>query len=245
MRVGMSGNAFNLQGIQVNLNRILPIDNMNTNFDLLVFDWDGTLMDSAPEIVLSIQAACRDLSLPVPSNAAASHVIGLGLPEAIAALLPDLALSEYARFTERYRCHFLGQDREIPLFDGVAEAIYGLREAGYLLAVATGKGRRGLDHAMQYSGLASSFHASRCADECFSKPHPQMLLELMDELQVPAKRTLMIGDTSHDLQMAENAGVSGLAAGYGAHPIENLMTHSPLACLDNFSDLHHWLVVNA
>ncbi len=218
---------------------------MNNNFDLLVFDWDGTLMDSASVIVQSIQAACRDLSLPVPSDAAASHVIGLGLPEAIAALLPDLVPSEYARFTERYRHHFLGKDREIPLFEGVADAIKGLREAGYLLAVATGKGRRGLDHALQYSSLAGLFHATRCADECFSKPHPQMLLELMDELDVPAKQTLMIGDTTHDLQMADNAGVSGLAAGYGAHPIGNLAAYSPLACFDNFADLHRWLVANA
>ncbi|MHB9117000.1 MAG: HAD-IIIA family hydrolase [Burkholderiales bacterium] len=218
---------------------------MNKNFTLLVFDWDGTLMDSASVIVLSIQAACRDLHLPVPSDAAASHVIGLGLPEAIAALLPDLAPSEYARFTESYRHHFLGENREIPLFDGVADAIKSLREVGYLLAVATGKGRRGLDHALQYSGLGGFFHASRCADECFSKPHPQMLLELMEELGVPAKQTLMIGDTSHDLQMANNAGVAALAAGYGAHPVENLAVHSPLACFDNFSDLHCWLVGNA
>ena len=214
-------------------------------FDLLVFDWDGTLMDSAGSIVLAIQAACSDLGLPVPSDAAASYIIGLGLNEALAELLPGLSTSEYGQLVERYRYHFLSKDHEIPLFDGVSAAIQELSDMGFLLAVSTGKSRRGLDRAFAYTDTGKFFHASRCADESFSKPHPGMLLELMDELGVTADKTLMIGDTTHDLQMAINANVSGLGAAYGAHPKENLLALAPLDCLDNFSELHQWLKTHA
>lgn len=214
-------------------------------FDLLVFDWDGTLMDSAATIATSIQAAVRDLGLPVPSDDAARHIIGLGLNEAIAHLLPELDVSGYGRLVERYRHHFLSQDSDIPLFPGVSKAITDLRAAGFILAVATGKGRKGLDRAFRHTGLGDFFHASRCADESFSKPHPGMLQELMDEMCVTPDRTLMIGDTSHDLQMALNAGVPSLAAAYGAHSKESLLSFSPLACLDSFGDLNQWLVKHA
>jgi len=214
-------------------------------FDLLVFDWDGTLMDSTGAIISSLQAACRDLGLPVPSDEAASHIIGLGLNEALAELLPGLAPSEYGQLVERYRHHFLSQDHEIPLFDGVFDAIQALSEMGFMLAVATGKSRRGLDRAFAYTGLGKYFHASRCADEGFSKPHPGMLLELMGEMGTMPDKTLMIGDTTHDLQMAINAKVPGLGAAYGAHPKENLMALAPVACLDNFSDLNQWLKMYA
>ncbi len=218
---------------------------MPKRFELLVFDWDGTLMDSAAVIVSSIQSACRDLGLPVPDRAAASHIIGLGLNEAMQALLPDLAPSEYGRLVDRYRFHYLGRDEEIPLFAGVAESLMGLAEAGFVLAVATGKSRKGLDRALGYTGLAEMFHATRCADECFSKPHPQMLLELMDELGVGAGQTLMIGDTTHDLLMAKNAKVAGVGVGYGAHPQENLEALSPLACFSDYAALHGWLAEHA
>ena len=214
-------------------------------FSLLVFDWDGTLMDSAGAIVSSIQAACRDLGLPEASDARARHIIGLGMNEAIAELLPQLETADYPQFTERYRHHFLGQDQEIPLFPGVHAAISGLRDAGFMLAVATGKSRRGLDRALQHTGLGEFFQGSRCADESFSKPHPAMLLELMDEFGVAPGQTLMIGDTSHDLQMADNAGVASLAAAYGAHPKEGLQAFSPLACADSFDELALWLTTHA
>lgn len=218
---------------------------MPKRFDLLVFDWDGTLMDSAGVIAASVQAACRDVGLPEPSDERARHVIGLGLAEALAELLPDLTPAEYGRLAERYRHHFLSQDEAIPLFPGVAEAVAALHEAGFLLAVATGKSRRGLDRALMHTGLASYFHGTRCADESFSKPHPQMLLDIMDRFGVPPAKTLMIGDTSHDLQMAANAGVAALGAAYGAHPKSSLTAFSPLACADDFAELGRWLQTHA
>jgi len=218
---------------------------MSKQFDLLVFDWDGTLMDSAAAIVASIQAASRDIGVDEPSDQAARHIIGLGLNEAIAALFPDLIQADYARLADRYRVHFMAQDAEIPLFAGADETIRELHEAGFLLAVATGKGRRGLDRVLDHTGLRPYFHATRCADESFSKPHPQMLLELMERLGAAPDKTLMIGDTSHDLQMAQNAGVPSLGAGYGAHPREGLLEFSPLACADSFAELRNWLRENA
>lgn len=218
---------------------------MPKRFELLVFDWDGTLMDSAELIVASIQSASRDLGLPVPAPEAARHIIGLGLNDALAHLFPDLAETEFGRVAERYRHHYLARDGEIPLFEGVLETIAALYEAGFLLAVATGKSRRGLDRAFASTGLGRFFHASRCADETFSKPHPNMLLELMDELGVTSDKTLMIGDTTHDLQMAINARVASLAAGYGAHPRDALLALSPLACVADMAELRLWLHANA
>lgn len=218
---------------------------MPRQFDLLVFDWDGTLMDSAGAIAFSIQAASRDVGVPVPSESEARHIIGLGLNEAISALFPELPRSDYAALIERYRHHYLSKNAEIPLFSGVAETIAALHNDGFLLAVATGKGRRGLDQVLEQTGLGGYFHSSRCADECFSKPHPCMLLEIMGELGVPRTRTLMIGDTSHDLQMASNAGVPAVGVSYGAHPREGLMALAPLACADNFAELSQWLSAHA
>lgn len=218
---------------------------MPKQFDLLVFDWDGTLMDSAATIVASIQAASRDIGADEPSEAAARHIIGLGLNEAIAALFPDMEATDYGRLAERYRVHFMAQDAEIPLFAGADEAIQELHAEGFLLAIATGKGRRGLDRVLDHTGLRPYFHATRCADESFSKPHPQMLQELMERLGASPDKTLMIGDTSHDLQMAVNAGVPCLGAAYGAHPREGLVGFSPLACADTFGELRQWLRENA
>ncbi len=218
---------------------------MPKRFDLLVFDWDGTLMDSAGAIVFSIQAACRDLGLPVPDEAAARHIIGLGLRDALTTLLPDLPETGYARLVERYRHYYLARDHEIPLFQDAAQVVRALGRAGFLLAVATGKSRQGLDRALARTGLTDQFHASRCADECFSKPHPAMLKEIMDELDTPPRRTLMIGDTTHDLQMAANAGVASLAVAYGAHPRESLVAMAPVATLDSFAELRRWLESHA
>lgn len=218
---------------------------MPKQFDLLVFDWDGTLMDSAGAICHSIQAASRDMGLSVPSDNEARHIIGLGLNEAIAALFPNLSRSDYGTLVDHYRHHYLSRDMNIPLFDGVVETIASLHEEGFLLAVATGKGRRGLDSVLEYTDIGKYFHGSRCADECISKPHPCMLLELMEEFGVSPSKTLMIGDTSHDLLMANNAGVQAIGVSYGAHPRDGLMALSPIACVENFSELSHWLNVHA
>lgn len=217
---------------------------MARRFDLLVFDWDGTLMDSAAAIVLSIQASCRDLGLPAPDNATASHVIGLGLKDALSYAVPQLAPEDYGKLAERYRHHYLSQDTELTVFDGATEMLSGLADSGFMLAIATGKSRTGLDRALRATGFANLFAASRCADECFSKPHPAMLLELMDELGAAPGRTLMIGDTTHDLQMAANAGVAGLGVTYGAHPKEQLTALLPLACVDHVEELAAWLRTN-
>ncbi len=214
-------------------------------FDLLIFDWDGTLMDSAGVIAACIQAASRDMHLPMPSREEASHVIGLGLREALEMLFPELPEAAHPELAGHYRRHFLSQDAEIPLFVGARELIAELHAGGHLLAVATGKARRGLDRAFEHSGLAPYFHASRTADETFSKPHPAMVEELLEELMIAPERALMIGDTSHDLEMARNAGIASLAAGFGAHPPENLAEFGPLAVCRSFAELTAWLRENA
>jgi len=186
-------------------------------YDLVVFDWDGTLLDSAGAIVLAIQAACRDIGHSPPSDEQARHVIGLGLIDALRHAAPDLPPESYPALVERYRFHYLAGDHQLSLFKGVPELLGELQAAGHILAVATGKSRLGLERALDHSGLRPLFQASRCADECHSKPHPQMLDELMAEFGVTGEATLMIGDTSHDLLMARNAGVDSLAVTYGAH----------------------------
>lgn len=218
---------------------------MEKNFDLIVFDWDGTLMDSAEAIVRSIRAASLDAGFPAPEPHEARHIIGLGLMEAMAHLFPDADEEGCRRLSDCYRRRYLKACEEgIHLFEGAEEAVSGLREAGFLLAVATGKGRRGLDSAFEISGIGHYFHASRCADESFSKPHPGMLFELMEELDTVPERTLMIGDTTHDLQMARSAGVSSVALAHGAHPRENLEPLGPLACLNGFDELRTWFERN-
>ncbi|MDR2000881.1 MAG: HAD-IA family hydrolase [Zoogloeaceae bacterium] len=214
---------------------------MDKRFELIVFDWDGTLLDSAGRIVTCIQTAAADLGLPPPSDEQARRVIGLGLHEALRNAMPELEPNHYDELAGRYRHYYLSSDHELPLFNGAAELVRDLAAKGYRLAVATGKSRKGLDRAFAASGLGHYFHASRCADECHSKPHPQMLEELMDELDAPPDATLMIGDTTYDLQMATNAGIGALAVAYGAHPREMLAEMSPLYCADSLADLTDWL----
>ena len=218
---------------------------LTKRFELIVFDWDGTLLDSAAAIVHAIQAASADLGLPVPTDARARHVIGLGLSDALHHAVPELPVEAYPQMVERYRHHYLSSDHELTLFDGTVELIAELHGRGHLLAVATGKSRHGLDRALGFSGLGQYFHATRCADECFSKPHPAMLHELMEELGVAAWSCLMIGDTTHDLLMARNAGVAGLAVSFGAHPVSQLEAEAPLACVHTPAELRAWLEVNA
>lgn len=214
-------------------------------FDLIVFDWDGTLMDSTATIVRCIQSAARDLNLPVPSDSAASHVIGLGLAEAMQAAMPDIAPALYPRMVERYRYHFLTKDHELVLFKGAREMLADLNNEGYFLAVATGKSRVGLNRALNACGLLALFDATRCADETFSKPHPAMLQELTRELGQDMRRTVMIGDTTHDLMMANNAGAAGIAVEFGAHPVAQLQTCNPLFSARSIPELHAWLLEHA
>jgi len=219
--------------------------NATQRFRLLVFDWDGTLIDSAPTIVTCIQSACRDLGLPVPDDERASHVIGLGLHDALAHAVPGLAASEYGRIVERYRHHFLARDPQLSLFAGTREMLHDLHRHGHVLAIATGKSRAGLSRALESTGLGALFTAFRCADQCASKPAPDMLRELMEELDVPPERTLMIGDTVHDLQMAANASVAAVAVCHGAHRRDNLAAHRPLGCVQDTTELRAWLAENA
>ncbi|MGH8855865.1 MAG: HAD-IIIA family hydrolase, partial [Telluria sp.] len=204
-----------------------------------------TLMDSTAAIVRCIQSAARDLGLPVPSDASASHVIGLSLAEAMQAVLPEIDPTLYPRMVERYRYHFLAKDHELVLFKGVREMLNELAQEGYFLAVATGKSRVGLNRALNAAGLLSTFDATRCADETFSKPHPAMLQELTRELGQDLRRTLMIGDTTHDLMMAANAGAAGVAVEFGAHPVHQLQACNPLFSARSIAELHGWLLENA
>jgi phosphoglycolate phosphatase len=215
------------------------------SFDLIVFDWDGTLMDSTATIVKCIQAAAKDLGLPIPDREAASHVIGLGLTEAMQLAMPGLAANLYPRVVERYRYHYLAQDQDLILFDGVREMLADLSQQGYFLAVATGKSRVGLNRALHATKLLSVFDATRCADETFSKPHPAMLQELTRELGQDLKRTVMIGDTTHDVQMAINAGAAAIAVDYGAHPASELNALHPVFTASSALQLHAWLNDNA
>ena len=218
---------------------------MGKRYDLIVFDWDGTVMDSTAVIAGSIQAACRDLGLAVPSDETARHVIGLGLDQALRYAVPNMPEALRPDLVERYRHHFLAQDEAIPLFEGARETIAELHDAGYRLGVATGKSHAGLHRAMESSGMTGYFHATRTADRTFSKPNPAMLFELMDELGVSAERTLMVGDTTHDLQMAQNAKVDVVALGHGAHPAEELQALQPLALAGDFAELRDWFKANA
>ncbi|HJX17150.1 MAG TPA: HAD-IA family hydrolase [Acidiferrobacterales bacterium] len=215
---------------------------MNRQFDLIVFDWDGTLMDSAAKIVRCMQAAAEDVGIPDPGSAAIRDIIGLGLSEAMQVLFPEQAPVRRAELVERYRRHFLELDTtETPLFPGVKQGLTQLTGQGYLLAIATGKARRGLDRVLDDTGMRHLFTSSRCADEAFSKPHPQMLDDILDETGVGAGRALMVGDTVYDMEMARSAQVAGLAVSYGVHARERLLDCGALACLDSFPEVCAWV----
>nr|WP_276570262.1 HAD-IA family hydrolase [Thiocystis minor] len=209
---------------------------------MIVFDWDGTLMDSEARIVSCLQAAFAELGLPKPSRDAARDIIGLGLEEAMDQLWPTANAILRGALVIEYRRHFLvtNQTPSI-LFPEARETLDWIAEQGYRLAVATGKSRRGLDQSLIETGLEGFFHATRCADETFSKPNPQMLFELMDELGARPAETLMIGDTEYDMQMARNAGAEALAVSFGVHSSDRLLAHSPLACLDSLGSIPEWL----
>ncbi len=211
------------------------------NFELIVFDWDGTISDSTTLIADCIREAARELALPIPSVAAAKSVIGLGLDQSVAELMPMLDGPARVKFVQRFRALYVPRDDEAPLYAGIPELLTALAAPTRFLAVATGKPRVGLERAFGYTGLKPHFHFSRCGDEGFPKPHPDMLLKLMAFTGVAADRTLMIGDTTHDLDLAAAAGVAAVAVTYGAHPAAQLAQKNPLALLNSVSALHAWL----
>ncbi len=215
---------------------------MRQRFDLIVFDWDGTLVDSTATIARCIQYAAADLGLRVPEFDRASHVIGLGLHDALARAVPDLPPERVLEFSARYRVHYLSREHELQMFAGARELIGALRALDVRLAIATGKSRAGLERALEAAGLNAVFDATRCADQTHPKPHPAMLLELADELGVDLGRTLMVGDTTHDLQMARAARAHAAGVTYGAHPREQLAACEPLALVGSVEELHRWLI---
>lgn len=210
-------------------------------FRLVVFDWDGTLADSTALIAEAIRCACGAVGRPMPSEDDARYVIGLGLRDALAHVAPGLSDEDAHSLAAHYRRHYLDGEEAIPMFGGVRELLADLDRAGFLLGVATGKSRAGLDRALARNALAGRFHATRCADEGFPKPHPDMLLALMERLAVEPRDTLMIGDTTHDLDLARNAGASAVAVSYGAHPVEGLAAREPLATVHSVAELRRWL----
>jgi len=214
-------------------------------FDLIAFDWDGTLFDSTAIIARCIQAAVLDVGGQKPSDEAASFVIGMGLMQALAHAAPDVPKERYPLLGDRYRHHYFAIQHEISLFEGVLPMLAELKERGHLLVVATGKSRRGLDEALATSTLAGTFDASRTADQTAGKPDPLMLRELMAEFDVPPARTLMVGDTTHDLQMALNAGCASVGVSYGAHEPEAFVELKPLVVAHDVAQLRDWLRVNA
>lgn len=215
------------------------------NFDLIAFDWDGTLFDSTKIIVRCIQAAVRDVGGTVPSDEAAAYVIGLGLMQALAHAAPDVPKDKYPELGARYRHHYIAHQHDICLFDGVLPLLAALKARGHKLAVATGKSRMGLDEALQAVELKGCFDGSRTADETIGKPHPRMLHELMDEFGVTPARTLMIGDTTHDLQMALNAGCPSVGVSYGAHESDAFAALRPRFIAHSVQELHDWLIQHA
>ncbi len=213
-------------------------------FDLIAFDWDGTLYDSTAAIVRSIQAAVADVGGTPPSDEQAAFVIGMSLVPALAHAAPDVPAERHAALANRYRYHFLQHQDDISLFPGVPDLLHALRERGHILAVATGKSRRGLDLALRDPQLRGLFDSSRTADETAGKPDPLMLDELMAEFGVEPDKTLMVGDTTHDLQMAVNARCPGLGVAYGAHAPESFALYAPLFVAQSVAQLRGWLLEN-
>jgi phosphoglycolate phosphatase len=223
----------------------MPSPSKPLTFDLIAFDWDGTLFDSTQIIVRCIQAAVRDVGGTVPTDEAAGYVIGLGLMQALAHAAPDVPESKYPELGARYRHHYIAHQNDISLFDGVLPLLAALRARGHKLAVATGKSRHGLDEALQAVELKGRFDASRTADETAGKPHPRMLHELMDQFGVMPARTLMIGDTTHDLQMAVNAGCASVGVSYGAHEFAAFEVLKPRFIAHSVAELQDWLALHA
>lgn len=218
---------------------------MTHQYRMLVFDWDGTIMDSTALIAQCIRHAALATGLPEPSVMDAKSVIGLGVKESIERLFPGIDRTMAQTFGTHYRTQFLARDHETPLYEGMRELLEQLDQPERILAVATGKSRRGLDRALNHSGLAGRFHFTRCADEGFPKPHPDMLERLMAFSGAARDEVLMIGDTTHDLDLARNAGVHALAVAYGAHAFETLAAADARAVVRSVEELGQWLTRNA
>jgi len=215
------------------------------SYELVVFDWDGTLMDSTRIIAASLQSACGDIGIAVPSERDARYVIGLGLADSFAHVAPGLDEGGRRQLSERFRHHYLAREAQMPLYDGVRDMLDDLRHRGMRLAVATGKARRGLDRALDATGLRGCFEVTRCADEGFAKPHPDMLLMLLDATGVEARGAVMVGDTTHDLELAANAGVDAVSVSYGAHDEALLATRPARARCASVVDLRRWLTTSS
>ena len=212
-------------------------------YQLIIFDWDGTIMDSAQKISNCIQASALEVGLEAPTSEQAKSIIGLGLFEAIRRLFPGASDSKINAMISAYKHHFVtADDTEQKLFDGVTQGLQLLEDSGAVLAVATGKSRQGLDRAFAGLDLTHHFITSRCADETRSKPHPQMLLEILDFTAIDPDKAIMVGDTTFDLDMAVNAQIAGLGAGYGVHSEQMLHDSKALAVLPNFNDIIAWLL---
>ena len=214
-------------------------------YELVIFDWDGTVMDSTALIAACIQEACRELGLAVPAEREAKWVIGLGFIQSVEHVAPGLDRARQLELAERYRRHFVAREHEAPLFAGITETLAELRSRSRLLAVATGKARRGLDRALSSTGLKAHFDATRCADEGFPKPHPDMVLRILEQTGVEAGRALMVGDTTHDLELAANAGVDAVAVCYGAHDEAQLRSRNARHYAHSVDDLRRWLSLHA
>ena len=213
-------------------------------FDLIAFDWDGTLFDSTQIIVRCIQAAVKDVGGTVPTDQAASYVIGMALMQALAHAAPDVPPEKYPELANRYRFHYVQHQDDLSLFEGVLPMLADLRDAGHLITVATGKSRRGLDDVLHSKDLKGVFDGSRTADQTAGKPHPLMLQELMAEFDVLPERVLMIGDTTHDLQMALTPALPAWGVRYGAHEPDAFHVLQPLAVAHSVRELHDWLRAN-
>ncbi|MGY5411606.1 HAD family hydrolase [Alcaligenes nematophilus] len=213
-----------------------------THYAAVLFDWDGTVMDSTYSIASSIQLASADLQLPVPSIQQASWVIGLSLESALYRAVPDLTAEQMPLFLERYRHHFMQRDPHIKLFDGILPFMGELRGRQIALGVATGKSRQGLDRVLQQVNLSTFFDATRCADETRSKPDPEMLHQLLAELMLEPEQVLMVGDTVHDIHMAANAGMDSVAVTYGAHDPQTLAKAEPTVMVDNVAQMRDWVL---
>jgi phosphoglycolate phosphatase len=214
---------------------------MNKTPELIIFDWDGTVVDSTQTIVAAIQQACQDLGLAVPNSEAASYVIGLGLHDALNHIAPGLDADKKAALGERFRHHYLMRDQYLRPFPGMMELFLWLKDAALPLAVATGKSRKGLDRAMETTQTAHFFKTSRCADETDPKPAPTMVHEICAELEIAPDRALVVGDTTHDIFMAKSAGATALAVTYGAHDLVQLKTAEPFHFVNTVSELHTWM----
>ena len=220
-------------------------DSGGGRFRLIIFDWDGTIVDSTNAIAESIRLASEDMGCQLRDSHVAKYVIGLGLKDALAIAVPQLPESRYGALAERYKHHFLERDAQIRAFAGVETMLGRLRDRGRYLGIATGKSSIGLTRSLEITGLRHYFRATRCADQATPKPAPEMLFQLMDEVGVGRQEALMIGDTTHDIKMAQNAGVACVAVTYGAHPHGDLQRMGPLACVHGVGELDQWLNLNA